>query len=329
MRICIIDPAHNIPGLTRLFPEASYYAHEPDRSFNYSWTCHMNNSEFEHLYKFRYRTDWNTITSENYDYVFIVFTLYDAYGKKPYQKDIAYWMIEKIYDIVRAQTFKHVIVFDTYDYPYDPNIFPNQPVDIFFKRNYSNKLTYKSNVYPFPLSMFVRPCVLWSMLDYVESYSEEHINKHMNAVYIGGHYKHENKDEGIIRDRTAIYEQIKPYCDTIQNMSYNDFKNTLKSYAICLDLIGVGDPNKRTFEIFASGSLWMSNIDGLNWGFTDGECFSDLCTFINGQDFLKKKTLLLENPDLYKTALEQQERLVRKYFNKDTLRKYIIQKIFN
>ena len=327
MRICIIDPAHNIPGLTRLFPEAVYYVHAPDSSFHYSWTHHMNSSEFEHLYKFRYRTDWNTITSENYDYVFIVFTLYDAYGKKPYQKDIAYRMIEKIYDIIRSQTFKKVIVFDTYDYPYDPTIFPNQPVDIFFKRNYSNKLTYNSNVYPFPLSMFVRPCVLWSMLDYVESYSEERTPKIMNAVYIGGHYKHENKDEGIIRDRTAIYEQIKPYCDTIQNMSYSDYKNALESYAICLDLIGVGDPNKRTFEIFASGSLWMSNIDGLNWGFEEGDSFSELCYFSDGADFLKKKTVLLENKDIYDKALKQQHRLVLKYFNKVALRNYILNRV--
>lgn len=327
MRICIIDPAHNIPGLTRLFPEAAYYAYTPDSSFNYSWTCHMNNSEFERLYRFRYRTDWDTITSENYDYVFIVFTLYDAYGKKPFQKEIAYWMIEQIYDIIRSQSFKKVILFDTYDYPYDPNIFPNQPVDIFFKRNYSNKLTYKSNVYPFPLSMFVRPCVLWTMLDYVESYSEERTSKIRNAVYIGGHYKHENKDEGIIRDRTAIYEQIKPHCDMIQHIPYDDYKNTLKSYDICVDLIGVGDPNKRTFEIFASGSLWMSNIRELCWGFEEGDTFSELCYFSDGDDFLKKKTILLENKEIYEKALHQQHQLVLKYFNKVALRNYILNRI--
>jgi len=327
MRLCIIDPAHNIPGLTRLFPEADYYAHEPDSFFNYSWTHHMPPHEFERDYGFRYKTDWTSITSVNYDYVFIVFTVYDAYGKKPFQKDMATAMLERIYAHIRPQQFKCVCLFDTYDYPYDPTQYPGQPVNFFFKRNYSNKITYASNVFPFPISMFVKPCILWSMLNYTESPPLVSQQKIMDAVWIGGTYVHTHAEEGIVRDRTGIYEQIKPYVTTYTSLPYNQYIDALRQYAICVDLIGVGDPNKRTIEIFTSGSLWMSNIEGIHWGFTDGDSFSELCTFTDGNDFLKKKTLLLENPELYEAALNQQERLVRKYFNRDALRKYIISNV--
>jgi hypothetical protein len=329
MRLCIIDPAHNMPGLTRLFPEADYYCHEPDAFFNYSWTQHMNNSDFERQYGFRYRTDWSSITSDNYDQVFIVFTVYDAYGKKPCQHQIALAMIERIYALIRSQQFKNVALFDTHDYPYDPNQYPGQPVNIFFKRNYSNKITYASNVVPFPLSMFCKPCVLWNMLNYTDQNSKQMNERKKEAIWIGGTYIHNHVEEGIIRNREAIYQQIRPYITSYSSLPYNQFIEAMQQYAICVDLIGVGDPNKRTFEIFTSGALWMSNIDGLQWGFTDGESFSDLCTFSNGEDFLKKKTLLLENPEIYKTALEQQETLVRKYFNRDALRKYILNHIPN
>jgi hypothetical protein len=323
MRLCIIDPAHNLPGLTRLFPEADYYAHEPDNFFNYSWTCHMQNHEFEGHYGFRYKTDWSTITSDNYDYVFIVFTVYDAYGKQPYQHAIATAMLERVYSLIRSQQFKCVALFDTHDYPYDPNQYPGQPVNIFFKRNYSNKITYASNVIPFPISMFVKPCILWSMLTYTESAPLISQQKIMDAIWIGRTYTLTHTEEGIVRDRTGIHEQIKPYIISYTSLPYNEYIDSLRKYAICVDLIGVGDPNKRTVEILTSGALWMSNINELNWGFSSEDRFSELCTFTDGNDFLKKKTLLLENPEVYQAALEQQDRLVRKYFNRDTMRNLI------
>ena len=71
----------------------------------------------------------------------------------------------------------------------------------------------------------------------------------------------------------------------------------------------------------------MSNIQELAWGFEEGDHFSDLCIFSDGDDFLKKKIALLGNQETYQSALQQQETLIRKYFNKDALRNYIIQKV--
>ena len=328
MKICIIDPAHHMPGLTRLFPEADYYAHSPDSFFNYHWTNHMPPYEFEKYYQFQYRTDWSSIRSENYNYVFIVFPLYDAYGKKPFQHNIALAMLERIYSIIRSQSFLHVSLFDVHDYPYDPSLYKDQPVDTFFKRNYSIKRTYSSNVSPFPLSMFVRPCVLWNMLDSIDHIpTVELSSKIMEAIWIGGIYTHTDHNESIIRDREGIYRQIQPYIVSHHQLPYHEYLNTLRNYAIAIDIIGVGDPNKRTFEILASGTMLMTNITELDWGFDKGDSFSDLCIFSNGDDFLRKKTALLENKELYQGALANQNHLIRKYFNKDALRNYITQKL--
>jgi hypothetical protein len=71
----------------------------------------------------------------------------------------------------------------------------------------------------------------------------------------------------------------------------------------------------------------MTNIIDLNWGFDAGDSFSDICVFSNGDDFLRKKTMLLENKESYDEALANQNYLIRKYFNKDRLRSYITKKI--
>ena len=122
MRLCIIDPAHRINGLTLVFPEAHYFAHKRDSFYDYEY---YSVDEFKSQYGYEYKTDWSMISSDNYDYVFIVFTLYDAYTEdRAFFKQSCKNMLERIYDIIRKNQFKKVILFDVYDY--DPTIFPNQ-----------------------------------------------------------------------------------------------------------------------------------------------------------------------------------------------------------
>ena len=67
MKISIIDPAAHIPSLKLLFPEAEYYAHEPDEFFTFNSTHHYTKHQNLEHYGFEYRTDWDTINSNNYD----------------------------------------------------------------------------------------------------------------------------------------------------------------------------------------------------------------------------------------------------------------------
>jgi hypothetical protein len=51
MRLCIIDPAAHIPSLKLLFPEAEYYAHEPDSFFRYVTTHHYTKKQISSIIK--------------------------------------------------------------------------------------------------------------------------------------------------------------------------------------------------------------------------------------------------------------------------------------
>jgi len=57
------------------------------------------------------------------------------------------------------------------------------------------------------------------------------------------------------RDRLIIYNKIKDVIYNPGNLNYSDFINTIRDSKYSLDLLGIGDPNKRTFEILLSGSL--------------------------------------------------------------------------
>jgi hypothetical protein len=333
-RICILDPLHNIPGLTLLFPEADYYAYEPDQHCNYYWTNHMNVAAFESVYKFRYRTDWDSIRKESYDVVFCVMPLLDAIDI-PKQFPLkhtpdAIYILNKMYNILRKQRFERTVLFDTYDYDYDPSVFPNQPIDIFFKRNYNKHNVYNTNVYPFPCSMFVFPCVLMTMLKSNPTLTTEGcLSKHNEIFWCGSIYNHKDAiycPNGK-RDRETIYNKICHRLSVHKNIPGNQFISTLSNYKLCLDLCGVGDPNKRTFEILSSGSLWFSNITDLKWPFEEGDAFPEEAIFSTAEECFAKADALLWNDELYISVLEKQQALVKKYFNRDFLRKYIISHI--
>ena len=166
MSICIIDPASHMPGLKYLFPETEYFSREPDGVFTYLSTHHYTKQQLYQEYGFEYRTDWNAITDKHYDIVFLVLPLMDYFNvvTTPMTPHINR-MLAMLTSIFSTNTFKKVVLFDIYDYDYDPNdVNKSLPIDIYMKRNYNSTKQYKPNVYPFPCSMFVKPCVLPTML---------------------------------------------------------------------------------------------------------------------------------------------------------------------
>jgi hypothetical protein len=91
----------------------------------------------------------------------------------------------------------------------------------------------------------------------------------------------------IKRDRKELYNKI---CKFIYNPGYlhpyEKFLNELRNSKFSLDLLGIGDPNKRTFEILLSGSLMLSQFNNLLWPFNDDESFSEKTIFKNEEEFL-------------------------------------------
>ena len=321
--ICIIDPVNHIPGLKILFPEADYFSHEPNKNFHFIYTTHLNNNDFHNNHGFHYRTDWNNINSDKYSTIIIVFPFLDGVEGSTWTKKEGVYIMNIIFNIIKNNNFKNKILFDTYDYDYDPSKISPIDFNIYFKRNYNKTKIYNTNVYPFPCSMFVKPCILTMMLN--KNYEKRQYINHI--FWAGTLFNHIDNVFKVYRNRQAIHSKITPYIHSYSGLSYSDFMNKINEYRICLDIQGVGDPNKRTFEILSSGSLLFTNICDLNWGFEEGDAFSEETIFYNEVDFVEKSQKLLNDEVLYNKCLTNQKYLVDKYFSKEYMRNYILTKI--
>lgn len=317
-KLCIIDPACQVPGLKFLFPGADYYAHEPSSFFHFN---HFSNEEHYSHYNFYYRTDWETITEKNYNELLLVAPLKDfSKGLTQSVTDHLKNMRNLITNIIERCNFKTVALFDVYDYDYDPSeINTFWKVDYYFKRNYQRTKIYKENVFPFPYIMFVRPCILNMCL--TKTKSNYTINR---AFWCGGLYNHIDHVSCVYRNREKIHREISGLIDTVPTTSYEKYLSIMRSYKIGVDLLGVGDPNKRTIELLTNGVLTMSMCKDLEWGFEDGDAFHSDTFFSTADEFKEKLARLLTDDDHYLTCLQQQYYIVDKYFNKEWLRNYIV-----
>jgi hypothetical protein len=76
-----------------------------------------------------------------------------------------------------------------------------------------------------------------------------------------------------------------------------------------------------------SGSLMISQFNNLLWPFDNNESFSKETVFKNEEEFLSIINNLSNDKELYLKCLENQYNIVKKYFNKEWLRNYILSKI--
>lgn len=321
MKLAILDPVNHVPGLKILFPESEYYSYEPDKYFFYKSTKHYTSFQNFIEYGFNYRTDWDTINSINYDYLFICSTTFDL--TKDYYKEI----LLKIKNIINNNNFKLVVLFDIFDYDYDPNTVLDGilKIDYYFKRNYNKNKIYNKNVFPFPYIMFLKPCILSSIIYYDSSLKSDYL--YNRALWAGGLYNHVDDELKIYRNRKDIYNQIYKFIDSNFWNNRKLYIENMKKYKIIIDLIGTGEPNQRTIEILTNNKLLMTMCVELNWGFENGDDFHPDIYFSNSLEFKEKLFKLLNDESHYKICLEQQLYITRKYFNKEWFRKYIINKI--
>jgi hypothetical protein len=317
MNIAIIDSVNQDIGLKILFPESDYYINNDE-------DCTRNHriNSYNH-YNIKHNTDWTNITDEKYDYLFIILPVFDAIPEKIYFKENIYNIFNHITQIINNNNFKKVCIFDNYDYDYDPSeFFINDKIDIFFKRNYNKTQTYKKNVVPFPFIMFGEISLI-EKCDRELVTKEEYFKNKIDRVFFSGSlFNHKDYQNNIFRNRNLIYEKI---CQTIFNpgyINYNIFLNLIRSSKYSLDLLGVGEPNKRTFEILLSGSLILIEKNDLKWPFE--EEFFEETIFSDSNDYFIKLNNLNNDDNLYKKCLENQYNIVNKYFNKEWIKNYIL-----
>lgn len=331
-QIIIFDPATHMPGLKKIFPNSLYYAIDPTESpfLRYETTIHLDKQRFNEIYKFEYNSDITSLLNINNDKIlFLTLPLLDCVEGSKWTKPYGLLLMKVIQKIINASSWKKVVLFDTYDYDYDPSkLNLNCKIDYFFKRNYNKTKSYGSNVIPFPFQMFVLPCVLNTICSIDTSlFEHNHDNKINKIMWCGNLYNHVDESFKVYRMRQNIYDKIKNHVYSTGRISESEYHQKIKEYKICLDLAGVGDPNKRTFEILMNNSLLFTMIKDLEWGFEDGEHFEPETIFENEEDFYTKSQSLLNNQELYNKCINTQMKIVKKYFNIDYFKRYIIKKI--
>ena len=305
MKIAIIDGVHQDIGLKMLFPSADYYIHTEDKNKVHDIQLNQN---------------WSNITDQNYDFLFIVIALYDAKPNTNFFKQDIHTILQKELEIINTNNFKKVFIFDNYDYDYDPNeIINNNKINLFFKRNYNKTKQYKENVVPFPFIMFGDV----SIIEKIEnSVNYELSNKKPRIFFTGNLFEHNDPQINYYRNRRNIYNKISRFIFNPGNLEYNSFLQEIRMSMFALDLNGVGDPNKRTFEILSQRTLMISEYNNLKWPFD--EIFSEETVFTDETDFVKKIQTLVNDENLYKKCLDNQNSIYNKYFNKEWIRNYII-----
>lgn len=314
MRIAIIDGMNHDIGLKILFPEADYFIKEIE--------FEERHGSFE-KYDITPLFDWSLINDQNYDYLFMILASYSAKQGTDYFNPKIFEALNEGIDIIQRNNFKKVFVFDNCDYDYDPNdIIQNEKITLFFKRNYNQTKKYRDNVIPFPFIMFGHI----SLLEKIDSFHPDNYgmtNKIDRVFFTGQIFTHHDPVMNVYRDRNNIYNKIHTYIYNPSSLNYHDFLETIKTSKFSLDLNGVGDPNKRTFEILSQGSLRIGEYNDLKWPFE--ERFSDETIFKDDADFFTKINRLRNDFDLYTKCLQNQLNIVYKYFNKSWLRNYILE----
>lgn len=322
MKIAIFDPAQHVVGLKLLFEEADYYSISPNSFFKYQ---QRTNKDFHDVYKFNFKEDIVNLNDTNYDFLIVVFVTYDGCFKKPEDACGADIMLEHIRSIIKNNKFKNILYFDNYDYNYSPE--PLLKIDnkniIFFKRNYCYDVEYSNNTYSFPFMIFGQPlCILWTLLT---ENSYKSFNKEFFGIFFSGAvYKHVDDIVGIV-DRETIYNEIKGYLHTYSSLDNKTYLEIMGKYIMALDLNGVGNPNRRTFEILLTNTLLISQKNKLVWPFE--EQFDENTIFENKDDFISKMNKFNTDVNIYLTAKQKQDYIFNRYFNKEWLRNYILSKI--
>lgn len=315
MKIAIIDSVNQDIGLNILFPEADYFIYnmEIDKSKNIN------------KYSIVPRTDVQNVNDINYDILFIIISLYDTKPGTRFFKQNIKSILDKELEIINSNNFKKVCIFDNYDYDYDPNEIINcDKIDLFFKRNYNKQKKYKKNVIPFPFIMFGEVSLIEKVL---EKNLISEIEKLNRIFFTGTLFHHNDKQIGYVRDRINIYNKIKDVIYNPGRLPYNIFLSEIRNSKYSLDLNGVGDPNKRTFEILSQGSLIISEYNDLKWPFENGDEFNDELKFKDEKEFYKIMDKLNKNPDFYIKCMKTQNHIFNKYFNIEWIRNYIIKYI--
>lgn len=339
--IAIIDFKNQDMGLKILFPEADYFILEEE----FDRTAINTKYNIQPIIHNKTCNIYEEINDTKYDTLLIICPIYSAvsiYNEKEntfcdtktnsYQNTAN--KIKEVFQLINQNNFSRVCIFDNWDYDYDPNIVsiinPEYNIIIesknitFFKRYYNKEKVYSENVLPFPYIIFGYHSVIDMLIDPYYRYPTHNIINKENRIYFSGSLLiHDDDIYNHHRNREIIMEKLKQKWNIYfsHQLSHEQYIIELCSSKYCLDLLGVGDPNIRTFEILSSGSLRISQRSNIKWNFDDDFCEETI--FDDENDFYTKMVLLETHPEIYEKCIKKQNEILHKYMSKQYLRQYI------
>ena len=166
-----------------------------------------------------------------------------------------------------------------------------------------------------------------SIIEKIDNSDYSECIKHDRVFFTGTIFTHIDNQIEYVRDRKIIFNKVKGIVYNPGRCNYDKFLKLIKESKFSLDLNGVGDPNKRTFEILSSDSLRLSEYNDLKWPFPEN--FSEETIFSNADELIMKLNLLRNNKELYKKCLLNQLNISKKYLNKKWIKEYICKFIKN
>lgn len=328
MKIAILDSYNRDIGLKIIFPESDYYVMKEE---------HNRIKSYE-KYNFKPSYKIEEITDKNYDVLILILCEYNCFPT--YKNQTNDFFIKeseehmyKIVEIINNNNFHKVCIFDNNDYDYDPTIlydyYPmikNKDI-LFFKRNYDKTKTYNERVYPYPYIIFGKDLSMTELI----TETPKKISKKENRLFFSGTlFHHEDNVYGVIRNRRNTIIKIHQVLNEVlyngYGLAFEKYMEEMAKSKFCLDLLGVGDPNRRTFEIFASGSLRIAEKNNLKWTWME-EDFCEETYFEDEKELYEKITKLIKDEELYTKCLQKQNEIIEKYMNKESLRQYILEKM--
>jgi len=213
---------------------------------------------------------------------------------------------------------------------------------------------YAACVYPFPYIMFGYNCNI-DIITRFRNGGGGGAAALPRLFFAGAIYRHTNVEWGVDRDRETCVTNVANELTRLEMQSvicfycfpcidYENYIGEMSASMFCLDVPGAGDPNKRTFEILASGTTLrmagpfagphklpitfathvMANVAP--------EDADELCDgfvmFFDEHDLCRKIQQLLRDPELYKRCLRHQNKIVEKYMNPRAIRASIDKHLF-
>lgn len=330
--IAIFDIFNQDIGLKLLFgPVADYYV------LNEENITIQSRTKTYTKYNFCPKYDFHDICPEKYPILMIIGSTLDYKKMISTHQNIVEKIISK-YETETTKTNQNIYWFDNHDYDYDPAKYYDSPaICKFFKRNYNSikSTTYSEKVVAYPYIMFGHESIIEKCIE-IPKFLSNHRNLQSSKVdevyFAGSPFQHNDISNNVVRNRHDFLLQIYPYLNLsmLGRVPYEEYlKNIIRS-KFALDLLGVGEPNKRTFEILFSQALMLSEAHQMVWPFEQqlGErLYTEHTSFRTAEEFVRVLKTLRRNPALYEACLARQKEIVKKFFTVAWIRHYLMKNL--